>query len=113
MQVFEKEPLGERVFHLVRIADYVRGVEAGDRSEVVYPGHETILDLRLDRVSQVAAEEPFKGGRFEIADQRRRAELKAGLQVRAIDAAIPRQGCGGAGNLALGVISLSSTPSRA
>jgi hypothetical protein len=87
--MLEEEPLGERVFHLVRIADYVGGVEAGDGSEVVNPGNVTILDLRFDRVSQVAAEEPFNGGRLEVANQRRRPELEAGLQVRAVDTAVP------------------------
>ena len=107
--MLEEEPLGERVFHLVRIAYYVGGVEAGDGPEVVNPGNVTILNLRLDRVPQVAAEEPFKGRRLEIANQRRRPELKAGLQVRAVDTAIPRQGRSGAGNLALRVIGLTST----
>ncbi len=59
--MFEEEPLRERVFHLIRIADHVCGVEAGNGSEVVHPGNEAILDLRFDGVPQVAAEEPFQG----------------------------------------------------
>src|SRR3984957_13780224 len=102
--MLEEEPLGERVFHLIRVAHYVGGVEPGNGSEGIHPGNIAILDLRLDGVSPVAAEEPFKGGRCEITNQRRWAELKAGFQVRAVDTAIPWEGRRSAGNLALGVI---------
>src|SRR3981189_3585435 len=102
--MLEEEPLGERVFHLIRIAYYVGGVEARNGSEAIDPGNIAILDLRLDGVSQVAAEEPFHRRRLEVANQRRRPELEAGLQVRAVHAAIARQGRRSARNLALGVI---------
>ena len=84
--MLEEEPLREGVFHLVGVAHHVGGVEAGDGREVIDPGNEAILQLRLDGVAQVAAEEPFQGGRLEIPNQRRRPQLEAGLQIGAIDA---------------------------
>jgi hypothetical protein len=60
-------------------------VEARNGREVIDSGHVAILHIRLNGVAQIAAEEPFQRGRLEIPNQRRRPQLKAGLQIGSID----------------------------
>jgi hypothetical protein len=56
MQMLEEEPLCQRVLHLVGVAHDIGGVETGDGREVIHPGYEAILYLRLYGVAEIAIE---------------------------------------------------------
>ena len=81
-----KQPLRQTVLELIGIAGNVNLVETQHRVEVVDPGHILVMDVGLDSVPHIAAQQLLQPRRGEIALHGGRANVNPRLEIRTIEA---------------------------
>src|SRR5271170_1397654 len=80
----QEQTLGEEIVKFAGVAGHVYAVEFEDGIEVVDATNKAVLDLGLDRVPQVAAEQVLEPGSSEVAHKGGRAKVYACLSIFAV-----------------------------